>query len=327
MEVHEVPDPQPEAGGAVVRVRDCGICGSDLHFYHGSLPCPAVCPGHEISGEVAAVGPGVKTVRPGDRVAIEPLLICGECPACRAGNYQICRNYLLIGTQADGGFAEYIRVPERALFPLPAELDWPVAALTEPTAVAVHGARLAGVRLGDRVAVLGAGTIGLLSVLAARAAGASEVLVTARHPHQRAAAESFGARAYGDSDHDALSSYAIENPIDVVVESVGGTADTLSQALFLVRPGGTICVLGVFAGPVSIHGLVLVMKEARLVGSLTYGRTEARADFEVAIELLRQHRQEAARIITHRYPLRQIDEAFRTASDKKRASIKVTVEP
>jgi len=183
------------------------------------------------------------------------------------------------------------------------------------------------VRLGDRVAVVGAGTIGLLAVLTARAAGAGEILVTARHPHQRAAAESFGARVYGEGEQDALSSYAIENPVDVVVETVGGTADTLSQALFLVRPGGTICVLGVFAGSVSINGLVLVMKEARVIGSLTYGRGEARADFDVALELLREHRHEAARLVTHRYPLRQIDEAFRAASDKKRASIKVTVEP
>src|SRR5437867_2198059 len=260
MELREAPRPTPGPGQVLVRIRSCGICGSDLHYYHGGLPVPPVCPGHEISGEVAEVAAGVDAVRPGDRVTVEPLITCHRCPACRVGDYQLCRNLQLLGIHADGGFAEYRCVPAYAVFKLPDAMDLTVAALTEPTAVCVHAVRLAGVRLGDRVVVLGAGTIGLLAALAARAAGAAEVLVTARHPHQHEAATRLGARPFSDADDGMLTDYTSGHPVDVVIETVGGSADTLNQALFHVRPAGTVSVLGVFTAPVSMNGLILVVK-------------------------------------------------------------------
>ena len=325
--MRDVTRPEPGSGEVVVKVHNCGVCGSDLHYYHGGLPVPGVCPGHEISGEVADVGSGVTGVRAGDRVAVEPLITCGSCAACRRGDYQLCVQLQILGTHADGGFAEYLRVPSYSVFTVPPDLDWPVAALTEPTAVCVHAVRLAGVQLGDRVLVLGAGTIGLLSALAARAAGASEVLITARHPHQRELAQYLGARAFAESQADELTSYAFEHPVDAVVETVGGTADTLNQAMMYVRPGGTISVLGVFTEAVSFRALFLVLKEPRIIGSLTYGRTGCRADFDVAIEVLRQHRHEVAPMITHQFPLADISAAFHTASDKTQRSVKVSITP
>jgi 2-desacetyl-2-hydroxyethyl bacteriochlorophyllide A dehydrogenase len=328
IELLDIPKPESGPGETVIRVRSCGICGSDLHFFHGGFPPPPVCPGHEISGEVVAVGEATGTIRPGDRVAVEPLVVCRECWACRTGDYQLCTHFRLLGTMLDGGFAEYVRVPEYALFPLPAGVDYEVGALTEPLAVAVHAARLANVRLGDRVLVLGAGTIGLLCVAAAKAAGAAEVWITARHPQQHAAAEALGAtRVFSGADAaGAVPSASRTVPIDVVMETVGGAAETINEALLLVRPAGCVAVLGVFTTWPPINALLLIAKEVRVVGSLTYGRPGPQADFDVALQLLAEQPERFRRLITHRFPLAEITRAFETAADKRTGSIKVAIQ-
>lgn len=328
-ELREIPDPKPARGEVVVRVHNCGICGSDLHFFSGQFPPPPVCPGHEIAGEVAEVGPGVGNVRAGDLVVVEPLVTCRQCNFCLSGNYQLCPELRVLGNMVHGGFADYVRVPASAVFPLPAKLDMAVAALTEPLAVAVHGLRLAPVCAGDRVAVLGAGTIGLMSVAAARASGASEVWVTARYAHQAEAARRLGAtRVFtGSAAYVELAEAGSQRPPDVVVETVGGQADTLEQGLPLVRRGGTVVVLGLFTSMPALNGILLVIKEIRIVGSMTYGRTIAGADFERALDILSQRAQDFASIVTHRYPLEQIQAAFSTAADKHSGAIKVSVSP
>jgi len=328
LEVRDVPEPVPGPGEVIVRVRSCGICGSDLHFFHGALPAPSVCPGHEISGEVYEVGQAVD-LHPGDRVAVEPLVVCRECVYCRTGDYQLCRRFRLLGAMVDGGFAEYVRVPAYAAFPLPPGMDCEVGALTEPLAVAVHAVRLAPVRLGHRVLVLGGGTIGLVAVAAARAAGAGDVWSTVRHAHQARAAEALGAtRVFTDpGDAGALAAAATEHPVDVVIETVGGRADTLNEALLHVRPGGTVAVLGVFSTMPALNALLLLMKEVRIVGSLTYGRPDPRADFEIALHLLGAEPERFRQLITHRVPLAEIGRGFALAGDKRAGSIKVAVTP
>jgi L-iditol 2-dehydrogenase len=325
IELREMPRPTPGPGRVVVKVHNCGVCGSDLHYFTGGLPAPSVCPGHEISGEVAEVGAAVSAFAPGDRVAVEPAITCGRCPNCRVGDYQLCREFKVLGTHVPGGFAEYLEMPAYALFKLPAEVGWAVAALTEPLAVGVHAVRLGNVRLGDRVLVLGAGTIGLLAALAAREAGAAEVLITARHPHQRAAAESLGVEPFSEGG-DELGAYVFDNPVDVTIETVGGSADTLNQGIFSTRPGGSVVVLGVFTGQPQINAIALMLKEIRLIGSIMYGRHGRRADFDVAIEVLRRHHEGLAGLITHHFPLARIADGYRTAADKHQKSIKVTIE-
>ncbi len=330
IELREVPAPVPAAGEVVVRVRNCGVCGSDLHWYLGAFPAPPVCPGHEIAGEVIAADAGVVNCGIGDRVAVEPLVVCRECAYCRTGDYQLCPHFAVLGTMRDGGFAEQVVVPAYALYRLPAELDFEVGALTEPTAVCVHAVRLARVSLGDRVLILGAGAIGLLSVLAARAAGATDIAITARHAHQGAMARRLGATrvfAATPPGQGELMDFASANPVDVVVETVGGSADTLNEAIASVRPGGTVAVLGVFTTPPACAALALVLKEVRLVGSLTYGRKGSRADFDVAMGILAAHREVVRDLITHRFALGAIANAFETAADKTRGAIKVTVAP
>lgn len=326
--LRDVAQPTPCADEAVVQVHSCGVCGSDLHYFHGGFPPPPVCPGHEISGRVTAVGDAVRQIGIGERVAIEPLVVCRECPYCRSGDYQLCRKFCLVGTMRDGGFAEYVVMPAYALFPLPPAVDYEIGALTEPLAVAVHAVRLAKLGLGHRILVLGAGTIGLLSVAAARAAGAAEVWITARHPQQRAAAVALGAaRVFAATDEvtAALEDDSID--VDVVIETVGGTADTLNEAVQLVRPGGTIAVLGVFTTIPPLNALSLVLKEVRLIGSLTYGRAGRRADFDLALGLLAAEPERFRQLITHRFRLAEITQAFETAGDKGSGSLKVSVQP
>ncbi|HET8944255.1 MAG TPA: zinc-binding dehydrogenase, partial [Dehalococcoidia bacterium] len=302
-----------------------GICGTDLHFYNGQLPSMAtVSPGHEFCGEVAEVGEGVTGFAAGDRVVVEPIRSCRECAYCRTGQYQICPKHVLLGTFIPGGLAEYVCVPSYALYALPDELDWELGALVEPLAVGVHGLHIAEVAMGERVLVMGSGAIGVLSVLAAKAAGAGEVIATYRHEHQGQAALAAGAdRILKDGETAGLE----KEGIDVVVETVGGTAPTLAQALGIVRPGGRISVLGLFTQPVQLNALGLMLKEVKMSGGLTYCRPGQHSDFDTALSILRAHPDKARAIISHRFKLADAAQAFATAADKSTGAIKVQVSP
>ncbi|HEU4760198.1 MAG TPA: alcohol dehydrogenase catalytic domain-containing protein, partial [Dehalococcoidia bacterium] len=267
IEARSAPVPSPGPGEVLLRVRACGICGSDLHFYHGALPAmPNVSPGHEFAGEVVEAGEGVQGWSTGRRVVVEPLRTCRDCPYCRTGQYQLCPRRVLLGTFAPGGLAQYVTVPAYTLYALPDHLDFELGALVEPLAVAVHGLHLVDLSAGERVLVLGSGSIGLLTVLAARAFGAAEVIATYRHEHQGRAARAAGAsRAVADGEAAGLD----KEGIDIVVETVGGAAPTLAQALGVIRPGGRISVLGLFTQPAQVNALALMLKEARIAGGIT----------------------------------------------------------
>ena len=329
-EVQEVAAPVAEPGGVLVRVRNCGICGSDLHFYRGEFPAmPGLRLGHEIAGEVAAVGDGVSDLSTGQRVAIEPVEVCRECDFCRGGRYQLCVNRKLLGMMTPGAFAEYVHVPDYTVHRLPDGMDFEVGALVEPLAVSVHGLRQVGLSIGERVAILGSGTIGLTALVAARAMGASAVFMTARYPHQAEAARALGAAHVVEANEQVVQELTTAfdgRPPEVVVETVGGHADTLNEAVQLAQAGGRVSILGVFTGPVSLNVTAVVLKEVLLLGSITYGRPGARSDFEVALEIASTRTEELRRLITHRVALADIEQGFATAADKSQGSIKVTVE-
>jgi L-iditol 2-dehydrogenase len=331
LEMKDIDVPAPEPGGVLVRVRQCGVCGSDLHFYRGDLPLPpGTCMGHEISGEVAEVGPDIQEFGPGDRVCVEPLLVCGACQYCRSGQYQLCRQRQLLGTPLPGGFARYVQVPTYCLYRLPDAIDFEVGSLIEPLAVAVHGLRLSGLSAGERVLVLGAGTIGLMAVVAAREMGATSVTVSGRYGHQREAALALGAETAVEGSEEGLAGLSgsrWESPFDLVVEAVGGQADTLSPAVNLARPGGRVAVLGLFTRPVALNAMSVMVKEMQLVGAITYGRAGTRSDFALALDIAAQRASRLRSLVTHRLPLERAGEAFEAAADKKTGSIKVSVLP
>lgn len=323
VEVREADVPSPGAGEVLVRVRACGICGSDLHFYHGAFPAsPKVSPGHEFAGEVVEVGEGVTGLGWGQRVVVEPIRRCGDCDYCRTGRYHLCPKHMLLGTFAPGGLAEYVAVPAYTLYRPPVELDYETGALVEPLAVAVHGVHLVDLRMGERVLVLGSGTIGLFSIMAARAAGAGDLIASYRHDHQGEAALAAGAsRVVREDGVSGLD----KDGIDVVIETIGGSAPTLAQALGVVRPGGRISVLGLFPGAVQIGGLALIVKEVTVAGGITYCRQGHQSDFEVAMGILRSDPERARAVITHRVPLEDAAQAFAAAADKGTKSLKVHV--
>jgi threonine dehydrogenase-like Zn-dependent dehydrogenase len=295
--------PAPQGDGVKVRIRSAGICGSDLHMLeHGYHPPVTI--GHEIAGELSD----------GTAVAIEPLVPCGSCADCSAGNYNLCRSEptMIVGIMRDGGMADELLVPPRCLVPLPAGVAARDACLVEPLAVCVHGLRLVGLRGGQRVAVVGGGSIGLLAVAAARAAGA-EVGLVARHEAQAAAGERLGAKP-------SAGEY------DVVVECAG-TESALQTACELAKPGAVLLLLASYWDGLSLPGFIVMLKELRVQPSSMYGRHAAGRDVDGAAALLAATPELPRAVITHRLPLDAAPEAFRIARDRKAGAIKVVLEP
>lgn len=326
LEIDEVPRPEPGPGEVRVRVGACGICGSDLHLQGLGLYMPGLVPGHEFAGVVDEVGPEVTGFSAGDPVAVEPFRSCGVCRECREGRDPCCSQARLLGVHVPGGLAEFALAPARRLYRTPADLPPALAALAEPTAVAVHGlARLP--EIPERLLVLGAGSIGLLTLLAARAAGVAEVWVTARHPHQAAIAQALGAARVLDEAESGAEALAALPPFDAAVETVGGRAETLADAAAAVRPGGVVSVVGFFTGRVGFDALPLMMKELTLAWSYCYHRGGENADFHRAIALLDAEREAAARIASHALPLADAPAAYALAADKKAGVVKVSVLP
>jgi L-iditol 2-dehydrogenase len=320
----KMPEPQP--GWVRLAVEVVGICGSDLHLFSGSVgDVTGLQPGHEIAGVIDACGEGVDRAV-GTRVAVEPISPCGRCFACSTGHHNRCPEHRLFGVTARGGMAEFVCVPADCLYELPPGFDRNVAALAEPMAVCVRGIRLGRVGLGDRVAVLGAGTIGLLSLLAARDAGAGEVYVTARYPHQAELARALGATGVF-VDAAALRAGCGPTSMDVVVETVGGSANTLTEAVEIAATGGTIAMLGVFDGAPALPGLPFAQHELTLVGSYCYAHDARVGDFAYATRLIAKHADPIAALVTHRFKLDEVARAYATAADKASRSIKVQIEP
>jgi threonine dehydrogenase-like Zn-dependent dehydrogenase len=317
--------PEPRPGWVRLAIGAVGVCGTDLHLFHGKLgKVEGLQPGHEIAGTIDLVGEGVALV-PGTRVAVEPQTGCGQCHHCTRGYANRCAQQRIFGVSARGGMAQYLTVPAASLHEVPSALSMSVAALAEPMAVATRGVRLANIGVGDVVAILGAGTIGLLSIPVARMAGAAEVLITARHPHQGKLARALGATRVFESSAAMLAELGPN--ADVVLETVGGSADTLGDSVALARAGARIVMLGVFEGDVRMPGLPFASKELTLIGSMCYARDARIGDFALATKLVVQHASAVAPLVTHRFALADIARAYATASDKTQGSVKVQVEP
>jgi threonine dehydrogenase-like Zn-dependent dehydrogenase len=301
--VRLVDAPRPEGPGLRVRIRGCGICGSDLAMLDSSFPLAGI-PGHELAGLLDDETP----------VAIEPVLPCGGCEFCARGDYQVCRsgNAMILGVGRDGGMAEEVVVAERCLVRLPPALRVEDACLVEPLAVAIHGLRRAGVRGGERVCVVGGGAIGLCAVAASVAAGCETALV-ARHPAQVAAGRRLGA-------------VAAEGEVDVAIDCAG-TASAVAECCGRLRANGTLLLLAAFWDAIAVPGFPVAAKELAIVASTMYGRLGAARDVDAAAALLAAKPAIAESLITHRFPLAAAAEAFAAARDRAGGAIKVVLEP
>ena len=293
----------PPGSGELLAMKATSICGSDLSYIRfGSR---AIL-GHELAG----------VREDGTAVVVEAIYGCMECAQCARGAYNLCPTHgqRALGISADGGMAEHFRAPAARLVPLPAGVDVRDASVVEPAAVSWHALRLAGTGPGTRVAVVGAGALGLLAVAGARRLGVADIALEARHPHQKEAGERLGAHSGSTGLYD------------IVVEAAG-TQASLAKCGELVAPGGTIVVLGVHFGPVQLDWMPLFHKEARVIPSLGYCAHDGGREMEDAAAMLADDPDIARTLITHRFPIEDASEAFRVASDRAAGALRVVIEP
>ncbi|MCU1396738.1 MAG: Zn-dependent alcohol dehydrogenase [Ilumatobacteraceae bacterium] len=296
--------PSVSGDGVRVRVASAGICGSDLHLLPWNLPAVM---GHELAG----------TLADGTSVAVEPIAPCGACAACVAGDVQRCvlGPTMIMGIGRDGGMADECLVPVSALVRLAAGVALRDACLVEPLAVAVHGVRRGHVLGGQRVGVIGGGSIGLATVAAAQAAGASVDIAT-RHDRQRTGAERLGAGVL-----------QLDRQYDLVIDAAG-TSASLAEAIGCCAGGGTVVMVATYwDGDLAVPSTLLSMKEVSLVPASMYGRVGPSRDVDVAAAMLAARPEIADAIITHRFPLDAAADAFAVAQDRSAGAIKVVLEP
>jgi 2-desacetyl-2-hydroxyethyl bacteriochlorophyllide A dehydrogenase len=322
--IEELPDPVPGRGEAVVRVRSAGICGGDLHEYRAGVqlyptPYPRPAQGHELAGTVVAVGAGVERVTSGDRVAVQPMISCGVCEACREGRPSLCTQLEHLGVARPGGFAELCLAPAENLFVLPPEVSDDEGALLDCTAVGVHALARVPVTSGARVAVLGAGAIGLAVACLAKLSG-GHVTVVATRPRPLEVALAFGV----DSVVDLGAGEHAPTDADVVFETAGGST-LLERAVAAAGPGATIGLVGEAFGAQPLEPAAVLQRELTLAFVWSH---DGRAEYERALELAAGGDIRLASAVTHRYPLSELEEAFAAASDRGRTgAIKVIVTP
>jgi 2-desacetyl-2-hydroxyethyl bacteriochlorophyllide A dehydrogenase len=326
LEIREVPLPELGAKDVHIRVRAATICGSDLHLFKGKhpaveLPTPV---GHELAGEVVAVGPEVKQNRPGDRVAVEPVIACGECIYCLRGQYHLCVDISFQYRRGQGSFTTDFIAPERWVHILPEAASFAEGALLEPLAVALHAQAKSGLQVGDRSLIFGAGAIGLLILQAVRLAGGGETWVVDVNDYRLQMAAHFGATQVWNNLTIDLLQEVIQRTrglgVDRTFEAIG-LQTTLVQALQALRKGGQAVLVGLFEQTaIEIPANIFVQREIGLTGSQGYCW-----DFQTGIELLAQERIDLQGLITHEYGLEDIQVAFDSLMDRGNRAMKVVV--
>jgi (R,R)-butanediol dehydrogenase/meso-butanediol dehydrogenase/diacetyl reductase len=317
--VEDVPVPRPGSGELLLRVSWCGICGTDVEEYRDGpvvIPvdrpnpltgqCAPVTLGHEFAGTIVEVGAGVAGFAPGDRVVPDICLFCGDCHFCRRHEYALCVSWAAIGLHGDGGLAELVRVPARQCVRLPDAIGDDEAALIETVEVAVRAIRHAGVRLGDSVAVVGDGAVGLITLQVARAAGATRVILLGHRTARLELGRRLGATAAIDT-HDPAWRRAVADltdglGADVAIEC-GGRASAIDDSITATRKGGRIVLLAVIGTPVPVDTWAIVEGERTLTGSVQHHFDE---DLPIAVDLLASGRVDVRPLITRRIALERV---------------------
>ncbi len=327
IEFREIPVPEIGAGQALVKIMEIGVCGSDIHVYHGEHPFTSypVTQGHEVSGVIEKLGDGVEGLKVGQKVTIQPQVVCGECWPCRNGKYNLCESLKVMGFQTTGVASEFFAVDAEKITPLPEEMSLEEGAMIEPLAVAVHAVRRAGDVRGRDICVLGAGPIGILVAQAAKGLGAGRVMVTDVSGLRLEKAKECGADMVVHTRERDFGEAFVElfgpDKADVIYDCAGNDV-TMGQAIKYARKGSTIILVAVFAKMASVDLAVLNDHELDLNTSMMY-RGE---DYEKAIELAAKGRVKLMPLLSKRFPFREYLEAYKYIDENRESTMKVLID-
>ena len=328
LRIDERPVPSPAPGEVLIAMGSVGICGSDVHYLeHGRIgsfvvEAPMIL-GHESSGIVEALGDGVTSLRPGDRIALEPGVPCRRCAVCKSGRYNLCAEVRFFATPpVDGSMATYVTHPADFCYRLPDHVSLDEGAMMEPLSVGIHACRRGGVSMGDRVLVMGAGPIGLVTVLAARAAGASVIALSDPQAERLDLARQVGA--------DLVTSAAGPGLVPELVDRAGGMFDAsvdcsgaeaaVRVAMNATRSGGKVVLVGLGADEMTLPIVESATREVDLLGIFRYCNA-----YPAALELIASGRVDVKPIVTHRFSMTRVSEAFDVARTGRDGAVKVMV--
>ncbi|WP_333678925.1 zinc-dependent alcohol dehydrogenase [Muricomes intestini] len=320
----DIPEVQPEQ--IKVKMKRIGICGSDIHVNHGKHPYTnyPVVQGHEVSAEVAEVGNKVTNCRVGDKVTIQPQVVCGKCYPCTHGMYNDCETLKVMGFQTTGMASEYFVVDAKKALVLPKDMSWDHGAMIEPLAVAVHAVRrYSGDMHGKKAVVLGGGPIGNLVAQTAKALGAEVVLLSELSAYRLATAQKCGIATVNPNERnllDAIIEACGKDRADVIFECIG-INPTMKQAIEYARKGSHIIVVGVFGDLATVDMAAVQDHELSLLGSAMY-REE---DYIKAIDLVAAGKIEFETLITHRFGFREFKKGYDTIDQEKDKAMKVMI--
>ena len=323
----EIENPIPAAGEVVVKIMRIGVCGSDIHVWHGKHPFTSypVTQGHEVSGEITALGEGVTGLSVGQKVTIQPQVVCGKCYPCRHGKYNLCEELKVMGFQTTGVASEYFAVDAAKVTPLPESMSFDEGAMIEPLAVAVHAVRKFGDMQGMRVAVLGAGPIGILVAQAAKGMGAECVLITDVSDVRLEKAKECGVDFCVNTKSVNFGAALVEafgpDKADVIYDCAGNDI-TMGQAIQYARKGSTIILVAVFAGLAKVDLAVLNDHELDLNTTMMY-RNE---DYLEAIELVRAEKVHLKPLISKHFAFCDYAEAYRYIDANRETTMKVLID-
>lgn len=311
--LQEVDKPILEDGEALLKVKYCGICGSDLHVLHGQHPTAQfpVIPGHEFVGEIVEIkGKAGKGFEIGDMVVAQPFFSCGNCEPCAKGQDNVCENLQFMGVLTDGGFAEYVKVLTRKMYKIPKELDLKVAALAEPIAVAVHDVRRSGLKVGETVLVIGGGPIGMLIAMVARNAGARKIVISEISDGRRKVAKKLNfitVNPLAKNFNETIMELTDGKGFDVCFE-VSGSKPGITTAIDVAKIGGTVMVVGMTSESYLVNLSLIFSKELTIQGV----RIHSQYNFIGAVKLLESGdlNHEFSTLISKVYALDDVEEAF-----------------
>lgn len=330
MEIRDIPMPEPKEKEVLVELEYVGICGSDVHYFHDGRCGSYVVDGdfmlgHECAGTVVELGKGVENLKVGDRVALEPGITCGQCEFCKSGRYNLCPDVQFLATPpVQGCYENYIAFPENMCFKLPDNISTKEGALVEPLSVGMHAANQGNVQLGDSVVILGAGCIGLVTLLACKAHGATDITVVDVIPKRLDYAMKLGAtRVINGKEVDAIEEVKkITNGagVDKVMETAGSPF-TIKETPFMVKRGGTIVLVGISAQETVEFNFAQIMdKEPEIKSVFRYRNIYPQAIAAISDGLI-----DVSGIVTHEFDFDNIQEAFDCAINNKDDVVKAVI--